>query len=180
MGQIDVIVKEGKSISEIARIINRSWGAVNNYVQRGGGYNHSRYYGGRPPIYTERDRRSWFHEATNNQQSVREIAREHVSEPSKSTVHHSLSQNPNASYEKRKVQPYLTQQHKESRLEFARDHMGWSKRKWGSVVFSDEKKWNLDGPDGNSHYWRDLRKEPQIFSKRQLGKEYQYYAIYFL
>ena len=47
--------------------------------------------------------------------------------------------------------------------------MQWSKAKWGSVIFSDEKKWNLDGPDGHSHYWRDLRTEPQRFSKRQLG-----------
>jgi hypothetical protein len=28
----------------------------------------------------------------------------------------------------------------------------------------------LDGPDGNSYYWHDLRKEKEIFSKRQQGK----------
>ena len=36
-------------------------------------------------------------------------------------------------------------------------------------MFSDEKKWNCDGPDGFSSYWRDLRKEPRIFSKRGFG-----------
>ncbi|CAD6196631.1 unnamed protein product [Caenorhabditis auriculariae] len=39
----------------------------------------------------------------------------------------------------------------------------------GPIIFSDEKKYNPDGPDGYAHYWRDLRKDPMYFSKRKFG-----------
>ena len=39
----------------------------------------------------------------------------------------------------------------------------------GGVIFSDEKKLNLDEPDGFAQYWHDLPKEPLYFSKCQQG-----------
>lgn len=36
--------------------------------------------------------------------------------------------------------------------------MSWTKE-WYRVVFSDEKKFNLEGPDGYNYYFHDLRKE---------------------
>ena len=44
--------------------------------------------------------------------------------------------------------------------------------KWESVVFSNEKQFNLDGPDGSQCYWHYLRKEKRLFSKRPFGGGY--------
>ena len=57
--------------------------------------------------------------------------------------------------------PFLTSHHREVRFGFALDKVGWT-TEWRRVVFSDEKKFNLDGPDGIHHYWHDLRTEPEI------------------
>ncbi|GBN02738.1 hypothetical protein AVEN_50972-1 [Araneus ventricosus] len=41
--------------------------------------------------------------------------------------------------------------------------------KWMALLFSDGKKWNLDGPDGNVKYCHDLRREPRKFFSSQSG-----------
>jgi len=64
--------------------------------------------------------------------------------------------------------PILSQQHKEIRLAWCLDKINIGQH-WNQVVFSDEKKFNLGGPNGFAYYWRDLRKEKLIFSKRQQG-----------
>lgn len=62
----------------------------------------------------------------------------------------------------------MTKMHQQNRLDWAKYHMSW-KLEYERIIFSDEKKFNLDGPDGFSHYWHDLRKEPETFSKCQQG-----------
>jgi hypothetical protein len=51
---------------------------------------------------------------------------------------------------------------------FARNNMHM-KLEWQNMVFSDEKKFNLDGPDGFSYYWHDLRHNNPPKMSRNFG-----------
>ena len=56
-------------------------------------------------------------------------------------------------HEKRIHYPKLTMKHKEKRLEYARQYQTMSAKEWLKVVFSDENKFNLDGPGCFQKYW---------------------------
>ena len=64
--------------------------------------------------------------------------------------------------------PNLTQCHRTSGINYAASALRWGE-KWQADIFSDEKKFNLDGPDGFLFYWRDLRHEPRSVLRRNFG-----------
>ena len=48
----------------------------------------------------------------------------------------------------------LTNRHKAVRLNWAQEHARWTRRQWGSVVFSDESKFNVHHHDGRIRVFR--------------------------
>ena len=158
---------ENVSQSEIAKQLGRSRAVIQNFLKLRESYG-AKKRSGRPKILKDREIRRIRSLAVNKKMSVRSISAELKGQAKKSTVHNVLKRSKNVKYVKMKTKPPLKKSHIEARLEFAKAHMAW-KDQWISVVFSDEKKFNLDGPDGNAFYWHDLRKEKDIFSKRQAG-----------
>ncbi len=58
--------------------------------------------------------------------------------------------------------------HRELRLSWCESTLSWS-AEWTHVIFSDEKRFRCDGPDGWGYFYHDIRKEKLSFGKRQNG-----------
>lgn len=78
---------------------------------------------------------------------------------------------------KLKTEPVLSQFHQTERLTFANAQVNWTEDHWRRVVFQDERKFNLDGPDGFSYYFHDLRNYERTLSQRPRGNSVYIYLV---
>lgn len=53
----------------------------------------------------------------------------------------------------KKKKPFLSNRHRQNRLNFAKRYQNWTIDDWRRVVFSDETKVNVWGSDGCKYYW---------------------------
>jgi transposase len=166
-GLISAMNAAGRSQKEIAVAIRRSKTVVQTYLRDPGRYNTTRRSGRRSSLPATTVRRI-VRAAKTGKYSSSQLVRALDLTVSARSVCRLLAREDTLCYVKRKSSPVLTKAHKIARLEWARASVVLGAQ-WESVVFSDEKKFNLDGPDGLQYYWHDLRKEEQVYSKRQAG-----------
>lgn len=165
--KIDAWKLAGWSNRQIALELQRSPGVVDNYVNLKDSYATTKRPG-RPPTLTARDKRAIIKAASNKSTSGRKIKATLGLTVTPRRIQQVMTASGVLKHRKFLIKPGLTQKHKEARFQFARNHMTWD-REWQTVMFSDEKKFNLDGPDGFKYYWHDLRREPRSLMSRNFG-----------
>lgn len=157
----------GCSNRAIAIKINRSRTLINNYINLGEDYGKNHPQGGRQKL-TKRQRSRLMRSAAKEFSSAAQLRTELELPVSTRRVQQILKSSGRFRWTKMLQKPAMKPGHKQARLDFAHTHMSWTKE-WEYVIFSDEKKFNLDGPDGYKYYWYDLRKEKNVAMSRNFG-----------
>lgn len=159
--------EHGLSGNQIASRIGRSRCVVQNFLRDPENYGKNFSKQG-APVLTSRDRRRVLARASASGLSAAKLKAELEVPVTVRHVRRLLKQSDNLKWSKMAPSPRLTPRHVSARIEYATAALQLGEM-WKSVIFSDEKKLNLDGPDGCHYYWRDLRKEPREIFSRNFG-----------
>jgi hypothetical protein len=166
--KIDTLLNENYSANEILDRIGggRSLSTIYYYLNKSGTIRRKRN-GQKRKLSTRADTHI-ARLASNSNLTSMQIKANLQLEVSKSTILRSLRRCEHIRSTKKRKTFLISKANILKRLEFSRLHQTWVDE-WNKVLFSDEKRFSLDGPDCYSYYWHDLRKEKLISEKSQSG-----------
>ena len=152
------------SIHQIAEKLNRSRKVISNFLRDPSSYIYKKKRGVRRKI-SEKAQRRLLRAASNQITSASKLQRSMQLNISVRRVQQVLQAAPYLRYRKMRAVPWMTERHFTDRVDWVQNHISWNSD-WANVIFSDEKKFNLDGPDGLMYYWHDARKDKLDIGRR--------------
>jgi transposase len=166
-GKILAYANTKMSIRDIAKAVGRSKTVVHAFLKNPDAYG-TKKSPGRPRKLKTHDLTRLKRYAAAGEFTAHQLHQELGVDASVRTVQRELQQCNNLVYVKANKSPCMTNKHKKQRVEWVERQIR-QRTDWSRVVFSDEKKFNLDGPDGCKYYWHDLRNEKKVTWSRHSG-----------
>jgi transposase len=167
---IEILHQTGTTTFKICQKTDRSIACVNKYIRILSGKTNiiKKLKPGRKHEISKTTRRAIGRRASNATTSAQQIKAEYNLQVSTRTVSRALKETPYLKYRTKRRVCFMTDKHKMDRKACCEARRDWD-IEWNRVVFSDEKKFNLDGPDGNEKYYHDVRKKEMDVTSRQAG-----------